>query len=229
MLSKETMDKILAEEKFRQELRNTINPQAAKPKHKVIEFLNSTFFLALLSSLLIPFIVSNFQAQSQKAKEKEVLQKKIANERAEILNRVDIIIKIDTTGIPGTDYPEIRNAFRGFDSTGGFSVSEEFTKRNIFSLIADYKYDLQRTEKQEENDSIIARLTDLTNALQEAHTYLNALLPFMFTDSTFFHTVRINKGEGTRNPTKVDIFYSGYPSLNVDYSTRILPRLRSFQ
>lgn len=230
MLTKEIMQQILDEEKYRQEVRKMLDkPSSPKQKSKAMEFLNSTFFLALLSSFLIPILISNFQLQSQKIKEKEAFERKISNERAEIKNRIDIITRIDTSGITGEDYAEIRNAFRGFDSTAGFSLSEDFAKRNIFSLISDYKYDLEFVEGKKGTDSIIAKLPAISDALQKAHSYIKALFPFMYGATADAPVIKVNKNEATKNPSKVDIFTSGYPALDSQYIFVALPQLKKFQ
>ena len=230
MLTKETMQQILDEEKYRQEVRKTLDASSSpKQKGKAMEFLNSTFFLALLSSFLIPILINYYQTQSQKIKEKEAFARKISNERAEIKSRIDVISKLDSNGIAGEEYVEIKNAFRGSDSTGGFSVSEEFAKRNIFSLIADYKYDLEYVEGKKETDSIIARLPAIIDALHMADNYIKKLYPFMFGIKEGDDVIAVDKNEAIKNPSKIDIFTSGDKDLDFRIYSECLPQLNRFQ
>jgi hypothetical protein len=230
MLTKETMQQIFDEEKYRQEVKKTLDASSSpKQKSKTIEFLNSTFFLALLSSFLIPILINYYQSQSQKMKEKEAIARKISNERDEIKNRLDIISRLDTNGITGDEYVEIKNAFRGFDSTGGFSVSEEYAKRNIFSLISDYKYDLEYAEGRKETDSILARLPAIKDALHIAFNYLKNLYPFMYGSKEDAGVISVDKKEAMKNPSKIDIFTSGSKEMDSQLFSEVLPQLSRFQ
>ena len=104
MLTKETMQQIIEEEKYRSEIRKTLETASApapRNKNKVLEFLNSTFFLAVLSSFLIPFIISYYNNNTQERKEKETFTEKFVSERKELQYRLNVIGRIDTTGIDG--------------------------------------------------------------------------------------------------------------------------------
>jgi hypothetical protein len=228
MLTKEIMQQINEEENYRQEIRKKLeDAPPPQPKNNIFEFLNSTFFLALLSTLLVPMLISNYQSKSQKIRETEVLLKKIDNERSEIKNRIDIICRIDTSGILGEEFTEIKNAFKGFDSTGGFSLNEQFAKRNIFSLLADYKYDLGILEDKREPDSVKLNVSIISENLQIAYNYIQGLSPFMF-GTLNQDVILLDKKDAMKNPSKVDVFTSGDHEANSLMYFVVLPKLKDF-
>jgi hypothetical protein len=226
MITKETMQQIIEEENYRQEVRKSLEvPSSPKQRSRVMEFLNSTFFLALLSSLLVPAIIWYYQSSSQKLKEKEVLERKISNVRAEIKNRIDVIMRIDTAWISGYDYAGIINAIKGvIDSTHGFSLYEEYAKRNIFSLITDYEYDL-KLEYKKGNDSIILRLPAISKALHKTHEYLLASVPMNYTEKDWED---VDAKEARRNPSNIDEFWPN-SDLSIQFITEVIPQLKKFQ
>ena len=230
MLTKETMQQILEEEKYRNEVKKSLEiPTPARKRGKIMEFLNSTFFLALLSSLLIPIIISYAQSNSQKLKEKEAFDKKISNERAEIKNRIDIISKIDPEEVEGSDYAEIINAFIGFDSISGSSLIPELAKRNIYSLIADYEFDLKYEKGKNGNDSIIASLPTITDALKETNSYLKKFDAYMW-NPEIKNYERVENQKARMNPSKIDLFWSNEAdSVDLKYTSKLLPQIKKFQ
>jgi len=230
MLTKETMQQILEEEKYRNEVKKSLEiPTPARKRGKIMEFLNSTFFLALLSSLLIPIIISYAQSNSQKLKEKEAFDKKISNERAEIKNRIDIISRIDPDEVDAGEYSEIINAYKGYDSIFGFSLIPELAKRNIYSLIADYEFDLKYEKVKKGNDSIIASIPAVTKALREIYSYLEEFHPYMNLPKAPWSEYIEEKARIKNNPSIVDFYMSWSKEKDSLYKNVLVPEIRKFQ
>jgi hypothetical protein len=81
MLTKEQIEDILADEKLRHEIRNELTPPSKPKGNKIFEFLNSTFFLALITSLLIPLVLNLYNIETEKRKQKAAFEKRIIDEK----------------------------------------------------------------------------------------------------------------------------------------------------
>ena len=224
MLTKETMQQIAEEENYRNELRRTFETaRAPNSKIKLFEFLNSTFFLAVFSSFLIPFIISYYNNNAQERKENEAFTEKFISENKELKYRINVISRIDTSAIDGDDYREIKGALLGYDSASGTSIREEFAKKNINQLLADYEFDLKKS-KESNADETIAIVGKITTVLPIAFALIRKASPYVYVRDGGKVT---SKRADTKDPYNVD-FWLPDEELSITYMRKVVPILRRF-
>ena len=227
MITKETMQQIAEEEKYRNEIRKTLettHTPTPKSTGKLLEFLNSTFFLAVLSSFLIPFIISYYNSNTQERSEREAFTEKFISERKELKYRINVISRIDTSAIDGDDYREIMGALQGYDSASGASVREEFARKNINHLLADYEFDLKKSMEENANESN-AILTKISTALPIAFALIRKASPYVYV----YDGVNVSsKKADTRDPFQVD-FWLPSEEQSIPYLQQVVPVLNKFQ
>lgn len=138
MLTPEEKNKIIEEETFRNEVRNSLN--SSKKDNTKFQFLNSPFGLWILSTVFIGLITFGYNKYTEYSKAKELKAKTINDLAFEIGYRfqpIDLMKEKEEiiTYINRLDlYPDRS------DSVGGFPYSrEEFKNRTTESIIWDFK------------------------------------------------------------------------------------------
>lgn len=106
-------------------------------------------------------------------------------------------------------------------------MNEQFAKRNIFSLLADYKYDLGILEDKKQPDSVKLNVSIISENLQIAYNYIQGLSPFMF-GTLNQDVILLDKKDAMKNPSKVDVFTSGDHEANSLMYFVVLPKLKDF-
>jgi hypothetical protein len=139
MLTEEEKNKIIEEEKFRNEVRNSLN--SSKKDSSKLQFLNSPFGLWILSTVFIGLITFGYNKYTDYLKANDLKRKTINDLAFEIgyrfepldvmKNKEDIIRYIKKLD----NYPD-----KSDSTIGGFPYSRaEFKNRTTESLVWDFK------------------------------------------------------------------------------------------